>query len=421
MLMKKRKQTLDQLVETLCAYLRSMRRSDVTISVYCRKWGMVKTYMTSHRIKFYDQSVGERFLKSKLGNFDFAKLNCTQQDLAHRVYTLDHFLSTGTIQMGKKQQPPRVFAGAIGKAMSDFMYYRESTFKLSKVTMHSYQSYLHALLIFLNNKGIKSLHGITRSHVLSFVASINPHKLATKHIALQTTKSFFRHLHEEGLMTMDYSTIIPKDNYKHESHLPSVYSKEEVRDLLNAVDRSSPKGKRDYAILLLATKLGLRSSDIAALKFENILWEKNVIAFNQVKTGKPITLPLLPATGNAIIDYLKYGRPVSDENHCFLQGLSPYKKIDKDDLGQMVNLYFKRAGISIGNRKHGPHTLRHSLAGNLLKNKTLLPVITEVLGHSTSEATKTYLRIDVDTLKQCTLEVALVPASFYKQKGGYIL
>ena len=222
-------------------------------------------------------------------------------------------------------------------------------------------------------------------------------------------------------MTMDYSTIIPKDNYKHESHLPSVYSKEEVRDLLNAVDRSSPKGKRDYAILLLATKLGLRSSDIAALKFENILWEKNVIAFNQVKTGKPITLPLLPATGNAIIDYLKYGRPVSDENHCFLQGLSPYKKIDKDDLGQMVNLYFKRAGISIGNRKHGPHTLRHSLAGNLLKNKTLLPVITEVLGHSTSEATKTYLRIDVDTLKQCTLEVALVPASFYKQKGGYIL
>jgi len=421
MLMKKVKQTIDELVEALCVYLRSMRRSDVTISTYCRKWRKVKAYMSAHKIKFYDKSVGERFLKSRLGDFDFAKLNRTHQDLVHRVYTLDHFLSTGTVQMGIKQKPPKVFAGAIGKAMSDFMHYRESTFKLSKSTLHGYELYLHALLTFLTAKRIKSFRAIGRSHVLSFVESINPHKLASKHVALQITKGFFRHLHEQGLIAMDYSTIIPKDNYKHESHLPSVYSKEEVRDLLNAVDRSSPKGKRDYAILLLATKLGLRSSDIAALKFENILWEKNVIAFNQVKTGKPITLPLLPAIGNAIIDYLKYGRPVSDENHCFLQGLSPFKKIHKDDLGQMVNFYFRRAGINIGNRKHGPHTLRHSLAGNLLNNKTLLPVITEVLGHSTTESTKTYLRIDVDTLKQCALEVALVPASFYQQKGGYIL
>ena len=214
------------------------------------------------------------------------------------------------------------------------------------------------------------------------------------------------------------TNVIPKDNYKSQPHLPSNFSKEETEILLKSVDRGNPKGKRDYAILLLATKLGLRASDIGELKFENILWERSLITFEQRKTGKRIDLPLLPEIGNATIDYMKHGRPVSDESYCFLHVQSPYERIHTSDIKSLVHFHLKRAGINCKNRRHGPHALRHSFAGNLLRGITPLPVISEALGHSSCESTMYYLRIDIDSLRQCALNVPLVPSSFYEQEGG---
>jgi len=418
--MKKQKQRIDEVINEFCTYLRFIRRSDATIARYSQIWRRVKTFMSLHKIKFYDKFVGDKFLISVLGNFEYVQLNNPGKDLVNRVEALYEFQCTGTVLKGMQRKPLRLFTGPIGEAMSNYIYFRECNFKLCKKTIVNYHIYLHELLVFLNAKGIHSLPKITKSDVLLFAGSINPHKLATKHVSLNIIKGFFRHLHEQRLILVDYSKIIPRVNYNKQSHLPSVFSREEVGTLLNSIDRANPKGKRDYAILLLATKLGLRTSDIAALKFENILWQKNLIEFNQVKTGKHLTLPLIPEIGNAIIDYLKYGRPVSNENHCFLQILSPYKIIAANDIHNLVNFHISRAGINVRNRKHGPHALRHSFAANLLSNKTLLPVISEALGHNNTESTMLYLRIDINTLKQCVLNVPLVPTSFYNQKGGNI-
>ncbi|MFO7882045.1 MAG: site-specific integrase, partial [Kosmotogaceae bacterium] len=195
--------------------------------------------------------------------------------------------------------------------------------------------------------------------------------------------------------------------------------KEEIEQFISSIDRGNPKGKRDYAMFLLALKLGLRSSDIANLKFENISWQTNEFIFEQRKTGKSITLPILPEVGNAIIDYLKYGRPLSNENYCFLQIVSPHNKIAPTDIANSVRFYLNRANIDLRNRKHGPHALRHSFASGLLEQSTPLPVISEALGHSNTMSTMFYLRIDTSSLKQCALEVPSIPFSFYRQKGGY--
>lgn len=201
--------------------------------------------------------------------------------------------------------------------------------------------------------------------------------------------------------------------------MPSTFTDEEIEALLRAVDRGSPKGKRDYAILLLATKLGLRASDICELKFENIIWERNVITFNQYKTGKSLELPLLPQIGNAIIDYLKHGRAISRDSHCFIHVQAPYDRMHTSDLGNLVRRYMTLARINFSNRKHGPHALRHCFASALLKEKVPLPVISEALGHKNMASTMIYLRIDITSLRKCALEVPLVPVSFYEQKGGY--
>jgi len=163
----------------------------------------------------------------------------------------------------------------------------------------------------------------------------------------------------------------------------------------------------------------LRASDIANLKFENLQWERCTIKFNQFKTGKNIELPMLPEVGNAIVDYMKYGRPKSNEAFIFLLSRSPYTPIHGCSVTGIVHSSLVRAGISIENRKHGAHVLRHSLASILLEKGIILPIISEVLGHENTESAKFYLRIDLKSLRQCTLEVPSVAVSFYGQKGGY--
>ena len=148
--------------------------------------------------------------------------------------------------------------------------------------------------------------------------------------------------------------------------------------------------------------------------FENIHWETNSIFLTQQKTKKKIELPLLEEIGNAVIDYLKYGRPASKLPYVFIHLNQPYDRLAEPTLHSIVSFYLRRAGISnITEKKHGPHALRHSLAGFLLEKKTPLPVISEVLGHANTESTKTYLRIDLDTLRQCALEVPLLDSPYY--------
>ncbi len=416
--MQSTKQTIDALIKEFCDYLDKIHRSKSTIRLYCYKWSLVKAFMSLQNIKFYDQSVGKQFLQSILGDFNYDHLTNYERNLVNRVEALAEFQDTGRILGGMRSRPPRTFEGAIGVTMTSYMNYRQSLFGLSKITITNYIIYLHDFLIFLNKKTINSLSKITAPVIISFINSIDHEKAAAKYVALLILKGYFKYLHEQHFLVADYSLIIPKSNYKNQPHLPSTFTNDEIGILLNAIDRSSPKGKRDYAILLLATKLGMRSSDIRALRFEYILWEYNLITFKQIKIRKPISLPLLPEVGNAIIDYLKYGRPVSDERYCFLQILAPYKHIDKSAIGNIVGFYLKRTGINCKNRKHGPHALRHSFAVNLLSEKTPLPVISEALGHGNTNSTMYYLSIDVTSLKQCALDVPLVPLSFYKQKGG---
>ncbi|WP_205513216.1 site-specific integrase [Longitalea arenae] len=417
--MAKKKQTIDEVIALFSDYLRSIHRADSTVHYYNRQWKKVKAFMLTHKIKYFDRSVSEMFFTSTLGKYEYRSLRYSGKNMVNLIEALHEFQETGKVLKGTQRNPPKIFTGVIGESMLEYITRRQALLNLSKATIHNYYLYLNRFLLHLNEKGIKKINEISKHDILSFTRSISPHLLASKSIALGILKGYLRHLFDQSLIESNYSIIVPRVNYDKQPKLPSVFSKEEVTTLLGSIDRSSPVGKRDYAILLLATKLGLRTSDIVALKFENIIWEKNIIEFNQVKTKKHITLPLLPEIGNAIIDYMKYGRPVSDEPYCFLQLLAPHDRIEKSSVGGLVRYNLKRAGIKIGNRKHGPHALRHSFAEKLLSNKTTLPVISEALGHSSSESTMYYMRIDINALRQCALEVDLIPSSFYQQKGGH--
>ncbi len=416
--MEQKKQTIDELTEDFLRYLRSIHRSEPIVRKYLIAWGKLKTYMAVHRLKIYTAKIGEAFLVSELGKYKFENLPMTKKHFVSKIEALDDFQNTGRVLLGMRRKSPKELNGVIGKSMMDFIDYKTTIYSLSKATITNYKIYLHAFNCFLSEKRIRSVRRITSSEILQFTGGLNPHKPAARHVALCIFRSYMQYLFERELVSTDYSKKIPSDNYKQQPKLPSTFTKEEIEQFISSIDRGNPKGKRDYAMFLLALKLGFRSSDIANLKFENIFWQTNEFIFEQKKTGKSVTLPILPEVGNAIIDYLKYGRPQSNENYCFLQIVSPHEKIATHDIANSVQFYLKRANIDLRNRKHGPHALRHSFASCLLDQTTPLPVISEALGHSSTMSTMFYLRIDTLSLKQCALEVPSIPFSFYMQKGG---
>jgi site-specific recombinase XerD len=416
--MKNQKQSIDTLMDAMFEYMRSLHRCEGTINRYHRKWRKLKDFMLANQIRYYDSEVEKAYLSQLLGDFDYHQLNCKEKELVNAIEYLTEFQKTGRIFMGQRKHKPKEFKGSTGRIITNFINHRKALLNLSKTTIQSYTHNLYPFYCHLNKKEV-IIRDVKSSDILGYIEQMDPQVSAKKHVSLNILRIFFRYLYDHDILQVDYSHFIPRINYKKQSKLPSTYTDGEIEALLKAVDRGNPRGKRDYAILLLITRLGLRAADICELKFENILWEHNVLVFNQHKTGKSLELPLLPEIGNAIIDYLKYARPASSISNCFIHVCPPYEQIHTSDLGNMVRRYITLAGINHSDRKHGPHAFRHCFASALLKNKAPLPVISEALGHSNTKSTMLYLRIDSNSLKKCALEVPPVPSSFYTQKGGY--
>lgn len=232
-------------------------------------------------------------------------------------------------------------------------------------------------------------------------------------------RSFFKHLFENNIISTPYTSVFSTMKASEpEYKVLSFYSTDEVRAIEMSVSRLSVKGKRDYAMILLASRLGLRASDIISLTLSNIDWDNNLIQIIQQKTKKAIKLPLLPEIGEAIIDYIMNGRPNHSSNTLFLTLREPYRPLRQNQFSQIAGKYIVMSGVNIAGRHHGVHCLRHSVASALLKNEVPLPVISQTLGHSSSSTTMIYLNIDIDALMKCSLDVPMVSDDFYNQNGG---
>jgi integrase len=172
------------------------------------------------------------------------------------------------------------------------------------------------------------------------------------------------------------SVKVPSFSYCRKSKLPSVLSDEEKKALISSIDRTGSVGKRDYAIILLATLLGLRSGDIRTLKFGDIHWDKNTIEIVMQKTGKPLILPLLEDVGCALIDYIKYARPITDNPIIFHTCNAPITPLSGSALSCIVKKYARKAAIDTVPARHlGPHIMRNTLASALMKENVPLPEI----------------------------------------------
>lgn len=408
-------ETFEELRDTAAAYLKSLSYSSASVDAYSREWRYLGCYLKTQKIQQYEASIGVQYLADKVGDVERKALPRSQRDRIRAISVLSDFAETGTIRKRKNRQEPRQLDGPIGKIMAEYIAQIKRSLGLAASTVQSYHLYLSVFLSYLNKCDITSFEHFNQTSILSFVNDLGEYSVISRHLIILKTNQFLKYLYDNQTLPVDYSRIMPKHKYVRQPKLPSYYSPEEVEQLINCIDRSNPNGKRDYAMVLLAARIGLRCSDIANLKFTNILWERKLISINQQKTNEPIELPLFPEIGNAVIDYLKHGRPQSSLSNIFLRHIPPYDNVCNSLLYGIIKKYLNLSGINYDERRHGPHALRHSLATNLLKKEVTLPVISSVLGHTRSESTMFYLRVDTNSLRRCALEVPAITQSMGKE------
>ena len=366
--------------------------------------------MREKKMTLYSAKAGEEFIQSFITS---GYVTAGERDVIRSVNVLTNFMTLGYIRQKTSMPVEHPLEGEIGREMRKLVDHL-SALRRSRITIKVYELYMNRFLTFLSHERIQTVSAIRERHILKFVSTTENNKVnIVSHLRV-----LFRFWHEQKITEENYSELLSNYKWVKPEKIPSYYTSSEVSVTEKSVDRCSGVGKRNYAMLLLASRLGLRASDIAGLKFSSIDWEQNIIRLTQYKTGNPVILPLLSDVGNAIIDYLKHGRFKSDSPQVFLSARAPYVPATGPMVSAALSHIILHAEVETCNRRHGPHSLRHSLAGRLLENNVPFHVISETLGHSSTETTMAYMRIDVSSLLKCSLPVPPVPDSFYMQRGG---
>lgn len=220
---------------------------------------------------------------------------------------------------------------------------------------------------------------------------------------------FLRHLHQCGQIGEDLAGRLPPQRYPRRGQTaPYLWTAVEVRLVLDQIDRQSAIGKRDYAMILLTARLGLRVGDLRRLELGWFDWRAKTLALTQHKTGLPLRLPVPGDVGWAVIDYIRHGRPEAGCAQVFVKHRYPFTAFGSStSAGSRLRYYARRAKIAFpARRSHGLHSLRGALAVAMLQADTPPPVVTAVLGHGTVTTTAAYyLRLDTEHLRGCALDV----------------
>ena len=274
----------------------------------------------------------------------------------------------------------------------------------SIVTVNHYVKKSERLMDYLISQRIMDCHDINLPIINAYIRTLAGYAFKTVEQNICSIRSFLRYLHEQDILTTDLASKTPMVQARKQTRIPSVWTKEELTALIGAIDRGSPKGKRDYAMILLACMLGLRVSDIKNLTFDCFHWEEKKLIFTQSKTRETVILPIPTEVGWAVIDYLKYGRPKVDVPVIFIRHMAPFLPFAADDhLYQMIQSYMRIARLPTLKKHRGMHSLRHTAASRMLEHDTPLAVISDILGHVDTDSTSVYLKIDISKLKDCSL------------------
>lgn len=222
----------------------------------------------------------------------------------------------------------------------------------------------------------------------------------------QRIRCFLRFLHATGRTERDFARCVMAPTLYALEAIPSALSPSQVDAVMSTSRKDqSPKGLRDFAILQMLTTYGMRAGEITGLRLDDIDWHADSIFVRHTKTGSHSILPLMPAAGEALLAYLRGGRPTTDVREIFVRLRAPYQGFESgSSLYSLIRRRLDAAGVQ-SSGKRGPHAFRHARAVSLLRDGTPPKIIGDVLGHRSTSSTSVYLKLATEDLRDVALEI----------------
>ena len=391
-----------KLIDNACRYLKDQCFTSSTIYInFRRHWnGFLKS--TNADVEFDLQIVSDYLIRKYGRNLlleESSALPLKEYRIRHAFESLIYFYN---------------FKSMPGTSMIS-AFIRIKLSKFDNLCLNSYIDHLKDLNYSQNSLryGYNTIHNylvthpladICDSHLLEYLRSLSCLSKQTVRSIMKVLKRFFYYCYEMGFISLDCSPLFPSNKLRAHTEIPSVYTPEEVFQLLEYIKNSdSANKKRNYAIAVLISVYGFRAGDIIKMKLPDINWGNETIHIVQSKTEQSLMHKLTCHSGNALADYLLNERPGGRNENIFLK--SDGSEIKSISISTMISIAFTNSNININGRKHGSHSLRHSLASNMLSNDTGILEISKTLGHACVDTTRIYSKVDINHLRLCELEV----------------
>lgn len=401
---------LDILVNDTYASLREANYSEHTIVGFRGVVNNVEKFMQEHGYSEYTPEIGqEALLVFQSYDVGFSRKKVYKEMIAHldRQFACIPF----EVPRGKRKRLP------ITRYPEFEQYIDWCEFKnLERGTLNNYRDICKTISDGFEILHLKSISELSAKCIIEFCGSLSKYKRGHKHNIIFVLKNSLHFFYIKGIINKDFSEIVPDVRYDHKSKIPSIYTEEEISDILAVSGNEKPIEKRNYAMILLTAHTGLRSSDVTGLRFQDIDWENDKIGIVMKKTKVSLFLPLYPEVGNAIIDYIINGRPMSESDVIFVTHVPPYVPMHSTTFSNIVYQAIEKAGIDKNGRKAGANILRHSLASKMLAEGKSLKTISDQFGHQSVQTTTIYAKVDTKSLGQCALD-----APAYQKFGNFVI
>jgi integrase/recombinase XerD len=297
-----------------------------------------------------------------------------------------------------RSTPPRPFA----RWAPGFFAHLQTERGLSVTTIDAYG---HQLLLFEKFAAGRHIAQPGAMSVALFDAFLAERRMHVAARSLASTcaalRAFLRYLFREGIVQRDLSAAIEGPRTYALSEVPRSIRAEDVERMLGLIDRRSIVGRRDYAMLLLLAVYGLRAREVAVLSLDDLDWRAAVLHVRARKAGHAATYPLIAEVGEAILAYLRGGRPDTSDRSLFFRSVAPRGPMTHRIVSYRAKYYLRKAGVNVA--RPGSHTLRHSCAQRFVDAEFSLKVIGDFLGHRHASSTRVYSKVAIDALREVAL------------------
>jgi integrase/recombinase XerD len=289
--------------------------------------------------------------------------------------------------------------------IDDYLCFLRERRGLCPGTLKLVQSLCRALMDFIVTEGISDLHSLPPENITRFITREGKHySRVTLQGRCSRLRGFLSHLYRREIVSVDLSAVVVAPRVSQHEPCPRFLTRAEIDAVLAVIDRKTPVGLRDYAIVSLLAVYGLRGIEVVRLRLDDIDWRRQLLSICGRKAGNSTIYPLSAAVGDAIVGYLRDVRPESPHRCLFLTTVAPFTPLASSDaLIRQVKKYLVKAGVRV--ERPGTHSFRYSCAQRLFEQGLPLKTIGDYLGHRDTTATQHYTKIALEQLRDVAVGV----------------